>query len=239
MDVSKEAFKRDRLAVVVPLGNEIDTVENFLKRVLRQLDAGDRIFCVLDDYSKDGTMDAVKDYAAKDSRVICHYSPENKCVVDAYFAGYREAMGSGAEWILEMDGGLSHLPEEIPLFLKKASEGYQFVGGSRFIKGGRHSSPWQRVLVSWLGTVLARFVLGAQMKDMTSGFELFTRETMQAVLDRGVESKAHFFQTEIRHQMHNYRWVEVPIKYRNDHPQIGGSTVRESLRILFKLRREG
>jgi dolichol-phosphate mannosyltransferase len=226
-----------RLAIIVPLGNEIDTIHEFLDRTLQQIGQEDRLMCVLDTYSKDGTLDVVRDYAERFAQVECLFRPENRSVVDAYFAGYREAYDSGAEWILEMDGGLSHLPEEIPTFLAKAGAGYEFVGGSRFMPGGAHASPWQRVVVSWLGTVLARCVLGSTMTDMTSGFELFTRKTMKAVLDQGVESKANFFQTEIRHLMHQYKWAEVPIRYSNDRPQIGRSAVRESLRILYKLRR--
>ena len=37
---------------------------------------------------------------------------------------FRQALKDGAEQILEMDGGGSHLPAEIPQFLTKLEEGY-------------------------------------------------------------------------------------------------------------------
>ena len=41
---------------------------------------------------------------------------------------------------------------------------------------------------------------------------------MKEVLDRGVRSRANFFQTEIRYLMCGRRWKEVPIHYTNDKP---------------------
>jgi len=77
-------------------------------------------------------------------------------------------------------------------------EGYDFVGGSRYMRGGCHKSPLTRVIVSFGGTVLTRLLCRARMVDMTSGFECFNRRAMAMVLDQGVESRANFFQTEIR-----------------------------------------
>jgi hypothetical protein len=137
-----------------------------------------------------------------------------------------------------MDGGCSHRPEEIPQFIAGMEEGYDYVGGSRFMPGGRHDSPFTRRLVSWGGSFLARRLLGAPMSDMTSGFECFTREAMAVILKEGVLSRANFFQTEIRYRMGKRRWKEVPIHYSNDNITIGRSSLREALRILFILWRQ-
>jgi dolichol-phosphate mannosyltransferase len=228
--------QRPKLGVAVPLANEEETIGNFLDRVLVHLQAQDRVYCVLDNMCKDRTRAIVSERSAQDPRIVLVWSPENRCVVDAYFAGYRAAYGDGCEWILEMDGGLSHPPEEIPLFIKGMESGCDFVGGSRYLPGGTHKSPWNRVLVSKGGTLLARLLLNAKMTDMTSGFECFNRKAMQLVLKNGVASKANFFQTEIRFMMHDLRWMEVPIGYQNQNFRIGRSSIREAFRILWQLR---
>jgi dolichol-phosphate mannosyltransferase len=176
--------------------------------------------------------------ATRDARIVPVWAPENRCVVDAYFRGYREAFEAPCRWILEMDAGLSHRPEDIPKFLAAMEAGFDFAGGSRFIKGGSHDGSLWRFFVSWGGTVLANLLLGTRMKDMTSGFECFSRRAMQLVLDHGVHSKAHFFQTEIRTMMHALRWVEVPIRYINSSKALGASPIRDALRSLRRLRRE-
>jgi len=49
---------------------------------------------------------------------------------------------------------------------------------------------------------------------MTSGFELFSRRALELVLERGIHSRAHFFQTEIKVYCRRLRILEVPIHYR-------------------------
>ncbi len=224
--------------MVVPLANEQNTIETLLAGVLEHLDSGDRIYCVLDNVSRDGTRGLVEEHGQRDERVRLVWAPENRCVVDAYFRGYREAMDDECEWILEMDGGLSHAPAEIPRFLDAMARGASFVAGSRFMSGSdMQTTPW-RFVVSRGGTILANLMLGTRMRDMTSGFECFTRAALQRVLDRGVRSRAHFFQTEIRYLMHELNWVEVPISYRNPSSSIGSANLGEALRNLLILRRE-
>jgi dolichol-phosphate mannosyltransferase len=228
-----------RLGIITPLANEEGTIVEFLDRVCVQLEPNDILLCVLDRMCKDRTREIIQDYHdKKDARVSVVWAPENRCVVDAYFRGYREAYERGCEWILEMDGGLSHLPEEIPQFIKGMEEGYDYVGGSRYLRGACHDSPLTRRIVSKGGTILTKILLHAPMSDMTSGFECFTRDAMKEVLEKGVESRANFFQTEIRYMMGRRKWKEVPIRYHNDKPNIGRSSIRESFRILFKLWKE-
>lgn len=230
------ANPRPRLGVLVPLANEEGTILEFLRRVLVHLQSQDRVYCVLDSVSKDQTRSLVSGLAATDPRVALVWAPENRCVVDAYFRGYRAAFADGCEWILEMDGGFSHLPEEIPMFIAGMERGYDYVGGSRFMPGGSHDSPWTRVFISKGGSILANWMLKTRMRDMTSGFECFNRKAMAMVLERGVSSRANFFQTEIRHMMHQLKWLEVPITYSNSNYSVGRSSVREAFRILWRLR---
>ncbi|MCL5884418.1 MAG: glycosyltransferase family 2 protein [Deltaproteobacteria bacterium] len=230
--------KTPRLGVVIPLANEEATVHDLLQRVLAQLEGSDRVFCILDGTSRDRTMELVRDVASADPRVELVWAPENRCVVDAYFRGYREALAAGCEWILEMDGGMSHCPEEIPKFLEAIGKGIDFAAGSRFIRGGSYRGRWSRWLLSRGGTVLANLLLGTRMKDMTSGFEAFSRRALSFVVANGVRSRAHFFQTEIRYMMHDWPWIEIPISYTNPNVSIGKGPIFESFRILFRLARE-
>lgn len=228
-----------RLGIVIPLANEEATIANILTRIQRHLAPEDRVFCVVDRTCNDHTRDLIQRYHdEKDRRVGLVWAPENQCVVDAYFRGYREAYNSGCRWILEMDGGGTHLPEEIPQFIQGMEDGFSYVGGSRFMKGGEHKSPLSRRLISWGGTLLCRVLLKSPMSDMTSGFECFDRAAMKAVLDHGVVSRANFFQTEIRHLMNRRHWKEVPIVYATNNVTVGRRCLREACRVLFMLWRE-
>ena len=106
-------------------------------------------------------------------------------------------------WILEMDGGYSHNPAEIPRFIEAMERGVDFVAGSRFTTGGKYNGRWSRYFLSRISSIVANLVLGTRMSDMTSGFECFSRKAMQYVVKQGVRSRAHFFQTEIRFMLRN------------------------------------
>ena len=227
-----------RLAVVTPLANERNVIDDLVARVMRQLGPSDRMFCVFDRVSSDGSLERARELALAEPRLTVVWAPENTCVVDAYFRGYRETLAGGFDWILEMDGGLSHLPEEIPRFIEAMQAGYDFAGGSRFMPGGAFSGPLFRRIVSRGGTILANLLLGTRMRDMTSGFECFTHAALSRVVAMGVRSRAHFFQTEIRYAMHALRWTEIPIHYGCPSQSVGKASLTEAFGTLWKLFRE-
>ena len=227
-----------QFGIVIPLANEEATIDELLRRTLAVIDPDDRIYCVLDHVSKDLTRSKIESAAEVDARIILVWSPGCRCVVDAYFAGYRKALSEGCRWILEMDGGLSHLPEQIPAFRRAMTQGYDVAFGSRFLNGGSHQGSLWRRFVSGFGTLLSRLLLRLKMKDCTSGFECFTHRALQHVVDCGVMSRGHFFQTEIRFLLRDWNWVEVPITYSSPSPRLRFKTLIESLKCLWLLWRQ-
>jgi dolichol-phosphate mannosyltransferase len=239
------ALSTIRLGIACPMANEGDNAVEFVRSVLAQCDAFPQatFFAVLDKASTDNTLDLLQAFARTEPRLRVVWAPENRCVVDAYVRGYRECLAAGCHWILEIDAGFSHQPEDLPAFFQAMQQGYDCVFGSRFMKGGDIADgSFKRTLVSRSGTLLANAFLGTKLTDMTSGFELFSREVLEMVLARGIQSRAHFFQTEIKTYCRNLKITEVPIHYRSPSPRLTGSAVTEALRQLrrlFRLRLAG
>ena len=118
-------------------------------------------------------------------------------------------------------------------------EGYDCVFGSRFCKGGKISaSSTKRYLISRGGSILTNLLLGTKLKDMTSGFELFTSQALQDVLKKGIGSKGHFFQTEIKVYCRDLRITEVPIHYKSASPSVNNSVLIDAFKNLWRLIRE-
>ena len=132
-------------AIVTPLANEEAEFNDYvqaLKAILDFLSSG-KVYLVVDNASKDDTLNLCRALSAGDERFITVYAPENRNVVDAYLRGLREAYLAGHECIIEMDAGLSHDPRAIPMFLRVLNEGNDCAFGSRFINGGSMgNSPW-------------------------------------------------------------------------------------------------
>ena len=151
-------------AVIIPMANEKEEFLPFttlLAEVLDNLECG-LVYFVIDKVSKDNTLELCNELSTKDNRFITIWAPENKNVVDAYLRGYKEALQNKHEIIIEMDGGLSHDPRALPMFLRVLNEGNECSFGSRFINGGSiFDSTWKRTFLSKIGTTLSNILLGS------------------------------------------------------------------------------
>ncbi len=148
--------------------------------------------------------------------------------------GYKEALKNNHEFIIEMDAGLSHNPETIPLFLDALKDGYQCAFGSRFVNGGSiKDSTWKRKFLSKGGTVLSNFLLGSKMSDMTSGYQGFHRSIVEKFVNYNLLSKAHFYQTELRYLLRKTRYKEIPIHYKAPSPSVSQKSILNSVSVLL------
>ncbi len=229
-------------AAIIPMANEeadFDPLVQCLSATMDQLEGG-TIYFIVDEVSKDRTLELCREIEAKDSRYRTVWAPENRNVVDAYLRGFREALDHGHEIIIEMDGGMSHDPRALPGFLRALHEGNDCAFGSRYINGGSMvDSAWQRRFLSKGGSALARLLLGVRFADMTSGYQAFRREVLLRLVDRELLSKAHFYQTEVRYLLRREKAIEVPIHYRAPSPRVSRNAIRNSFAVLayYTLRR--
>lgn len=224
--------------IVMPVANEEDTMQGVLDEILALPYDNLYIYPVIDNYSKDRTEEIIRNTAAKTEKVKLIFYKESKGVISCYLEGFRQALKDGAEFIIEMDGGGSHLPKELPQFIEKLEEGYDCVWGSRFIKNGNVSNlPLYRRILSSGGTFLANLVLGTKLADMTSGYEAFRREILESMNLNNFLSTGHMYQTEMRFYCRKFHTVEVPIHYIGGSSSLKFKSVTEALRILFQLRK--
>ncbi|HSH40006.1 MAG TPA: glycosyltransferase [Chthoniobacterales bacterium] len=226
------------LAIVCPMANEGERAVDFVDAVLAQCQnfREKKFLVVLDRANKDNTLDLMNEHAKSTPDLKVIWAPENRGPVDAYVRGYKEALALNPDWILEIDAGFSHQPEDIPVLFKKMSEGYDCVFGSRFVQGGSISdSSRKRYWISWGGTFLTNMLLGTKLRDMTSGFQLFTRKALQEIVDRGIQSRGPFFQTEMKTYARRMKITEAPIQYRAASHNVGNKQIKDAFANLWRL----
>lgn len=224
--------------IVMPVANEADTMAQVIDEIMALPYENLYYYPVIDDYSKDDTEKIIREKAENNPKIKLIYYKESRGVISCYLEGYRQALLDGADWIIEMDGGLSHDPKQIPMYMDKLSEGYDCVWGSRFIKGGGVSDlPLYRRILSSGGTILANVVLGTKLKDMTSGYEAFQRHVLESINLDQIMSTGHMYQTELRYYCRNLNCIEVPIHYAGSSTGLKFKAVVEALEILFKLKK--
>ena len=227
---------RCRTLVILPTYEERDTIEWVLARLLAlpaHLD-----ILVVDDSSPDGTGELVRAVAAHEPRVRLLERPGKRGLGSAYLDGFRTGLAEGYDLFVEMDSDLSHAPEELPRMLEAAASGRDLVVGSRYVPGGSVTD-WSRsrVALSKAGNTYARLMLGLPIRDATSGFRVYRRRALEALVTMSLHSEGYGFQIELVMRAWNagFDVGEVPITFRereHGHSKISRTIVVEALWLV-------
>ncbi|MBN1900564.1 glycosyltransferase family 2 protein [Candidatus Sumerlaeota bacterium] len=92
----------------------------------------------------------------------------------AYSAGFKYARG---KWIITMDGDLQDDPDDIPLFLEKLEEGYDYVSGWKYQGKG---NPY-RSLPSRFFNLIVRNLMGVKLHDVNCPFKAFRSDVIRTI----------------------------------------------------------
>jgi glycosyltransferase involved in cell wall biosynthesis len=198
-----------KLTVVMPVYNEIKTVDDILAAV-QAVDVEKEIV-IVDDYSTDGTRDKLAEIDAANDNVRVLLHDVNKGKGAALRTGIQAAEG---DVVIIQDADLEYDPEEYPRLLEPIADGRaDVVYGSRFAGGECH-----RVLNYWHAkgnlflTRLSNWFTGLWLTDMETCYKVFKREIIQAI---DIEEDRFGFEPEITAKLAalRIRMYEVAISY--------------------------
>lgn len=182
------------ILITLPTYNELETLEGVVTRVLEQVPEAHLL--IVDDGSPDGTGE-LADRLAADPRIRVLHRPGKLGLGTAYIAGFQHAFSEGYRWVVEMDADGSHLPEELPALLDAARSGAGLVIGARWIDGGSIKNwPWYRVVISRIGTAVARRSLRSRLHDLTSGYRVLDTSWISRIDLTEISSDGYGFQIE-------------------------------------------
>ena len=210
-----------KIVIVLPTYNEALNIKKFLNAVqaeLKEINNYETKILVVDDYSPDGTSEIVKEII-KTSDIIELLQKNKEGLGAAYIAGFRHAINElNADYVMEMDSDFSHNPKDIKRFVAEIENGYNFVIGSRYVKGGSIPDNWGilRKANSKYGNVFARHIAGLKdIKDCTSGFRLIDCEYLKKVDLSKIKVKGYSFQINILFELYqlNTKIKEIPINF--------------------------
>lgn len=207
-----EPIENCRAVVLLPTYNEIDNLPRILPAIL---EAAPVDVLVIDDNSPDGTGELADTFAAARHRINVLHRDHKEGLGAAYIAGFRQALASGYDLILQMDADFSHPPTHIAHMLELARSN-DVVLGSRWVTGGGTQNwPKRRQLISRLGSAYARLVLQAPVRDLTGGFKCFRREVLEAIDLEAIHSTGYAFQIEMTYRALKLGFgvVETPILF--------------------------
>lgn len=224
--------------IIVPTYNERDNLPAVVQRVMALPVEVDLL--VVDDNSPDGTGKLADEIAAKNPRVQVLHRRVKDGLGRAYCAGFQWALQRKYEFIFEMDGDLSHNPDDIPAFLE-AAKGADLVIGSRYSNGIRVINwPLNRLMLSLTAAKYVQVITGMPFTDPTGGYKCFRRATLQRIDLEEVRSNGYSFQIEMTHKIWRMglRIAEVPIIFTDrfqGRSKMSGRIVREALVMVWRL----
>jgi dolichol-phosphate mannosyltransferase len=198
--------------VCLPTYNERENLE----KMVRALGPHGVRVLVVDDNSPDGTGEIADRLASELEYVSVLHRDRKEGLGPAYLAGFRHALGTDTDLILEMDCDFSHDPADVPRLVAACDAGADIALGSRYVPGGGTRN-WGLVrrIVSWGGSFYARVILGLSVHDLTGGFKCFRRAVLETIDLDAVHSKGYAFQIEMTYRAarKGFRIQEVPITF--------------------------
>jgi len=226
-----------RIVMVVPTYNESANIAWIVDR-LRTAQPGVDVL-IVDDGSPDGTGDIADELAAADPQVRVLHRTEKAGLGAAYLHGFSWALDQGYDVIGEMDADGSHQPEELGRLLEALATA-DLVIGSRYVPGGSVVNwPLRRLALSRGGNLYIRLLLGVRLRDITAGYRVFRRATLEKIDLASVESAGYVFQTDLAARAVRAGLVvkEVPIQFvervRGD-SKMSGAVASESLKLVTR-----
>lgn len=154
-----------KVAIVVPAFNEERTIGDIVKRAKRY---GKVI--VIDDASIDSTSKIARRSGAL---VIKH--KKNRGLGASLRDGFAKTLSMKFDVVITLDADGQHVPEEVPVLLKKIKEGYDFVLGKRNLT----KYPFSKRLGNFFLNFATNFISGTNLQDTESGFRAIRCDSLK------------------------------------------------------------
>lgn len=230
-----------RLSIVIPAYNE----ERFIGTLLTRILAVDltpygleKELIVVDDCSKDGTVDAVRPFS---DVILCRHE-QNGGKGRAVRTGIERATG---DYLMIQDADLEYEPQDyVPMVKALLAKQADVVYGSRYTKGLVGSKYPEQSWPAYLGgrslSIAALVCTGRYLSDTVTALKLFPRHLLNELdlqtagfeLDHEITSKV---------LARGCRIVEIPIQYfprsREEGKKIGAKDWVRGLRTFWRYRR--
>lgn len=205
------------VSVVLPCLNEEDAIGICIRKIkdvlAKQGIKGEIIV------ADNGSVDRSVEVAKSEGAIVV--SESTKGYGAAYLRGLREVRG---KYIIMADSDNTYDFYDIPAFIKKLNEGYEFVMGSRFLGNiQKNAMPWlNRYVGNPVLSGMCRLFFRTSLSDIHSGMRAFTYDAYRKMrlMTLGMEFATEMVVSALQKGI---KITEIPIDY---HPRKGESKLR-------------
>lgn len=212
-----------KVSVVMPVYNELASIEEILKRVNAL--ALDKEVIVVDDGSTDGTRERLTEISNRNGNInVLLTHDHNRGKGAALRTGFKHVTG---DVVIVQDADLEYDPKDYAPILDLLRHGKtDVVYGSRFLNGGRANSAKRHYLGNKVITWFSNLFTNLKLTDVQTCYKAF-RSTL--LKDLSLKSNRFGFDPEFTAKVakRRLRIVEVAISYQ-------GRTYAEGKKITWR-----
>ncbi len=204
-------YKNQKIGVVVPAYNEELLIQDTLNGMPSFID---EIF-VINDCSRDNTLQLIKEQKAKDDRITIIDHEVNKGLGQSLIDGYLESLKTDVEISVVMAGDNQMDPDDLPVILDKVIDhDFDYVKGNRLLHANIAAMPGYRFVGNSILTILTKFATGYySVMDPQSGYTAIKNNVLAKIPIEKM-TKGYGYNADILCMLNiqGYRVADVEIK---------------------------
>jgi dolichol-phosphate mannosyltransferase len=204
-------MNKENILVVSASYNEAENIKQFVNDLTKQ----NYHILIVDDNSPDGTGNLIlkSEHYLRNLFLLSRESKQGYGT--AYIQGFKWGLEKDYEYIVSMDTDLSHRVIDLNKMVDEIGN-FDLIIGSRYTKNGR-TEGWglHRRILSKYANKLAMFVTKSKIKDMTTGFRVYKRESLEKIDFENSQYNGYSFLVDLLNKCvkENLNIKEVPILF--------------------------
>ena len=212
--------------LICPTYNEMENIKYFVGEYVRYRKAHKDCeidLLVVDDNSPDGTGEYIKQKATKAKGINLLSSINKTGLASAYTRGFEYGISQNYSHFIQMDADGSHSFSDLARLIEESLKS-ELVIGSRWVETGSTKNCK---------------ILKLPVKDVSSGFRIYSKSLLTQVLQSPITVKGYVFQTEMtrRSFLYDVQITEIGITFYDrsfGKSKMSLSILLENLRYLIK-----
>jgi len=198
--------------IIMPVYNEEISLGHVVKSWYPILEKNCNVFtlCILNDGSKDNTLQIANQLAAKHSHVkVIDKSNTGHGQTCAY--GYQLALDNGAEWVFQMDSDGQCDPQFFHLFAEQATK-HNGIYGYR----AKREDGFQRYLVSRIVSYFALAATGVWVRDANVPYRLMHKTSLENIIQKIPKDfhLSNILVSVLQQKNNKIHWIDIVFKDR-------------------------
>ncbi len=200
------------ISIVVPVFNEADNIQPFLRELEPHLSQAHETLIVYD-FPEDSTLPAVAAMQPPPPNVRLVHNTLGKGVLNALKAGFGASRG---DVVVVMMADRSDEPKDVEPMARLIRDGADVVAGSRYVKGGgQEGGPLLKRTLSRLAGMSLHYLAGLPTRDATNNFRAYSRRVVEQIPIEGQASFALALELTIKAHWKGWRIAEVPTTWHD------------------------